>query len=160
MSASGMVIAAFMWFIGARGGSRPEQDAPHLTRPAIAQQDAEGAAPRRSLRENRRPAMRSNETWGRDFVHDQLAMARELQVLTVGHICSRLSPGLELRFSFRDSDVVGALERVSREVGFSTIRIDQGAEFVSRDVDVWIYHASERGGVASTSTGEAGSGGV
>src|SRR6202021_3010674 len=35
------------------------------------------------LREARRPATRSNETWAMDFVHDQLATGTKLRVLTI-----------------------------------------------------------------------------
>jgi putative transposase len=35
---------------------------------------------------------------------------------------------------------VEVLERVCNEVGFpATIRVDQGSEFVSRDLDLWAY---------------------
>ncbi|KRQ16267.1 transposase [Bradyrhizobium manausense] len=38
------------------------------------------------------------------------------------------------------TDVVEVLERACKEVGFpATIRVDQGSEFVSRDVDLWAY---------------------
>ncbi len=57
------------------------------------------------LRDDRRPATRSNETW-----------------------------------AIRGIDVVEVLEKVSREVGLpATIRVDQGTEFVSRDLDKWAY---------------------
>ena len=37
-------------------------------------------------------------------------------------------------------DVVEILEGVCKEVGFpATIRVDQGSEFVSRDLDLWAY---------------------
>ncbi len=37
-------------------------------------------------------------------------------------------------------DVVQTLERVCRKVGYpKTIRVDQGTEFVSRDLDLWAY---------------------
>ena len=53
---------------------------------------------------------------------------------------SRFSPALEPRFSFRGADVVAVLERVGRQVGLpATIRVDQGTEFVSRDLDLWAY---------------------
>jgi putative transposase len=62
------------------------------------------------LREDRRIATRPNETWAMDFVHDQLATGRKL------------------------------LEEVGRQVGFpAAIRVDQGTEFVSRDLDLWAY---------------------
>jgi putative transposase len=92
------------------------------------------------LRDDRRPATRSNETWAMDFVHDQLATGRKLRVLTIVDTFSRFSPALEPRFTFRGIDVVEVLERVGRQVGFpATIRVDQGTEFVSRDLDLWAY---------------------
>jgi putative transposase len=92
------------------------------------------------LRDDRRPATRSNEIWAMDFVHDQLATGRKLRVLTIVDTFSRFSPALEPRFTFRGIDVVEVLEKVSREVGLpATIRVDQGTEFVSRDLDLWAY---------------------
>jgi putative transposase len=41
------------------------------------------------LREDRRPATRSNETWAMDFVHDQLATGRKVRVLTIVDTFSR-----------------------------------------------------------------------
>jgi putative transposase len=93
------------------------------------------------LREGRMPATRTNETWAMDFVHDQLATGRRIRVLTIVDTFSRFSPAIEPRFSFRAADVVDVLERVGSEVGFpATIRVDQGTEFVSRDLDLWAYH--------------------
>ena len=81
-----------------------------------------------------------NETWAMDFVHDQLATGRKLRVLTVVDTFSRFSPVLEPRFTFRGADVVEVLEEVGRQVGFpAAIRVDQGTEFVSRDLDLWAY---------------------
>ena len=92
------------------------------------------------LREDRSPAIRPNETWAMDFVHDQLATGRKLRVLTIVDTFSRFSPALEPRFTFRGTDVVEVLERVGREIGLpSSIRVDQGSEFVSRDLDLWAY---------------------
>ena len=89
------------------------------------------------LRDDRRPATRSNETWAMDFVHDQLATGRKLRVLTIVDTVSRFSPALEPRFTFRGADVVEVLERVGRRMGFpATIRVDQGTEFASRDLDL------------------------
>jgi putative transposase len=92
------------------------------------------------LREDRRAATRPHETWAMDFVHDQLATGRKLRVLTIVDTFSRFSPALTPRFSFRGADVVEVLERVGRDMGFpATIRVDQGTEFVSRDLDLWAY---------------------
>jgi putative transposase len=95
---------------------------------------------RAKLRNDRCSATRSNETWAMDFVHDQLATGRKLRVLTILDIFSRFSPALEPRFNFSGADVVRVLEGVCKEVGFpATIRVDQGSEFVSRDLDLWAY---------------------
>jgi putative transposase len=92
------------------------------------------------LREDRRNATRPNETWAMDFVHDQLATGQKLRVLTIVDTFSRFSPALVPRLTFRGADVVEVLERVGREVGLpSAIRVDQGTEFVSRDLDLWAY---------------------
>jgi putative transposase len=92
------------------------------------------------LREDRRSATRPNETWAMDFVHDQLATGRRLRVLTIIDTFSRFSPAIEPRFSFRAPDVVEILEEVGRHIGFpKAIRVDQGSEFVSRDLDLWAY---------------------
>jgi putative transposase len=47
------------------------------------------------LREDRRPATRTNETCAMDFVHDQLATGTKLRVLTIIDTFSRFSPAIE-----------------------------------------------------------------
>ena len=92
------------------------------------------------LRDDRTAAVRTNDVWAMDFVHDQLATGKKLRVLTIIDTFSRFSPAVEARFSYRGSDVVETLERVGRQYGLpKTIRVDQGTEFVSRDLDLWAY---------------------
>jgi len=75
-----------------------------------------------------------------DFVHDQLATGKKLRVLTVVDTFSRYVPALDRRHSYRGEDVVQTLERGCRQVGYpKTIRVDQGTQFVSRDLDLWTY---------------------
>jgi putative transposase len=92
------------------------------------------------LREDRRPATRPNEVWAMDFLHDQLATGRKIRVLTVVDTFSRFSPVIDARFSYRGEDVVRTLDEACMVVGYPhTIRVDQGSEFVSRDLDLWAY---------------------
>jgi putative transposase len=92
------------------------------------------------LRDDRTVATRVNQTWAMDFVHDQLATGRKIRILTIVDTYSRFSPAVDPRFSYRGEDVVQALERICREVGYpQAIRVDQGSEFISRDLDLWAY---------------------
>ena len=85
-------------------------------------------------------ATRCNQTWATDFVHDQLVTGRKLRVLTIVDTWSRFSPAVDPRFSYRGEYVVATLERVCREHGYpQSIRVDQGSEFISRDLDLWAY---------------------
>jgi putative transposase len=64
----------------------------------------------------------------------------EAAVLTIVDTFTRFSPAIEPRFKFCGADVVEVLERAGRELGLpAAIRIDQGSEFVSRDLDLWAY---------------------
>ena len=92
------------------------------------------------LRSDRSVAVRPQEIWAMDFVHDQLATGRKLRMLTVVDTYSRYCPVIDPRFSYRGEDVVNTLERVCSETGYPrVIRVDQGTEFVSRDMDLWAY---------------------
>lgn len=92
---------------------------------------------RAKLRDDRRDP---NETWGMDFVHDQLATGNKIRVLTVVDLFSRYSPVLDPRFSYRAENVVQTLEHTCAAVGYpKTIRVDQCSEFISRDLDLWAY---------------------
>jgi putative transposase len=75
-----------------------------------------------------------------DFVHDQLATGWKLRVLTLVDIFSKFSPVIDPQFSYRADDVVSTLERVCSTVGYPrTICVDQGNEFVSRNLDLSAY---------------------
>jgi putative transposase len=93
-----------------------------------------------ALRDDRAPPSRAHQTWAMDFVHDQLATGSKLRILTIVDLFSRFSPTIDPRFSYRGEDVVATLERVCAEVGYpDSIRVDQGSEFISRDLDLWAY---------------------
>ena len=54
------------------------------------------------LRDDRRSATRSNETWAMDFVHDQLATGRKIRVLTIVDTFTRFSPAVDPRFTWEN----------------------------------------------------------
>ena len=92
------------------------------------------------LRDDRTIAVHINETWAMDFVHDQLATGKKIRVLTVVDTFSRFSPVVDPRFSYKGEDVVLTLERVCKNIGYpKSIRVDQGSEFISRDLDLLAY---------------------
>ena len=93
------------------------------------------------LRDDRKDAAQINETWAMDFVHDQLAAGTKIRILTVIDTFSRFSPSVDPRLSYQGEDVVQTLERLCKNIGYpKTIRVDQGSEFISRDLDLWAYH--------------------
>jgi putative transposase len=92
------------------------------------------------LREDRQPASGPNDAWAMDFLHDQLFDGRKIRILAVIDTFSRFSPALDPRFAYKASDVVQTLERAGTAVGYPrVIRVDDGPEFVSRDLDLWAY---------------------
>ncbi len=58
---------------------------------------------------------------------------------------SRLSPAVDVRQSYRGSDVVTTLERVTRVHGMPrTIRVDNGPEFISKELDLGAWMSGVR----------------
>ena len=92
------------------------------------------------LWEDRAPAVCRNDVWVMDFVQDQLSTGRKLRILTVVDTHSRLSAIIDPRFSYRGEDVVATLEKTCRVIDYpKVIRVDNGSEFISRDMDLWAY---------------------
>ena len=92
------------------------------------------------LREDRSLATVPNQVWAMDFVHDQLFDGHKIRILTIVDTFTRLSPAIEVRQSFRGADVVETLERAGGEIGYpQTIRVDNGPEFISKELDLWAF---------------------
>jgi len=92
------------------------------------------------LREGRQDAIEANQVWAMDFVHDQLMTGRKLRILTVIDTYTKYVPIIDPHFNYKGEDVVRTLERVCKCVGYpKAIRVDNGSEFISRDMDLWAY---------------------
>jgi putative transposase len=75
-----------------------------------------------------------------DFVHDQLFDGRKIRALTIVDTFTRLSPAIDVRQNYRGADVVATLERAAADAGLpKTIRVDNGPEFVSKELDLWAF---------------------
>ena len=91
-------------------------------------------------REIRPTATRKNECWSMDFVSDQLYDGRRIRVLTLVDNHTRESLALHVGQRVRGMDVVRVLEGVVDEHGLPrAIRVDNGPEFISKDLDLWAY---------------------
>ena len=92
------------------------------------------------LSENRRPAEQRNDCWSMDFVADQTFDGQRLRILTIVDNFSRVSPAIGVRRKYTGYDVVRTLEDATRRHGMpGTIRLDNGPEFISKELDLWAY---------------------
>ena len=92
------------------------------------------------LREDRQEAVGPNDIWAMDLLHDQLVLGTKLRILTIVDIHARFCPAADPRLTYRGEDVVQTLEQVCARFGYpKTIRVDNGSEFISRDLDLWAY---------------------
>ena len=90
------------------------------------------------LRDDRQLAIRPNECWSMDFMADQLFNGRRIRVLTIVDNFSRVSPLIGVGFSYKGYDVVSALNLAVAQYGVpECIRVDNGPEFISKEVDLW-----------------------
>jgi putative transposase len=92
------------------------------------------------LREDRTPAVAPNQVWAMDWIYDQLFDGRRIWVLTMVDTYSRVCPALRVCRVASAAEVVAALEEAVRRHGApGCIRVDQGCQFTSRELDLWAY---------------------
>ena len=73
-------------------------------------------------------------------MQDELFDGRRLWVLTVVDTWSRICPVMRVCRSATAMEVIDALEQARRQHGLpTTIRVDQGSQFTSKELDLWAY---------------------
>ncbi len=81
-----------------------------------------------------------NDRWSMDFVSDQLFDGRRFRTLALVDNCTREALALYTAQRIKGIDVVAVLEQVAKEHGLpEAIQVDNGPEFISKDVDLWAY---------------------
>ena len=94
------------------------------------------AKPRLELQKESRP----NEAWAMDFVSDQLFNGKRFRTLTLVDTYTRECLATHVGQSIRGIDVVSVLEGLIPLRGKPEhIRVDNGPEFISKDLDLWAY---------------------
>jgi putative transposase len=75
-----------------------------------------------------------------DFLSNQLFDGCKIRVLCIVHNFTQLSPALDVRHSYKGRDVVNTLKRIAVQYGRpQRIRVGNGPEFISKDLDLWAY---------------------
>src|SRR3569832_1083310 len=81
-----------------------------------------------------------NQIWSMDYVADALFDGRRLRALTVVDNYTRESLAIDVGQSLKGDDVVNTLNRIAAYRGLpTTIKVDNGSEFISKVMDKWAY---------------------
>lgn len=90
------------------------------------------------LRDDRGIAAGPNQVWAMQWVHDELFDG--LRILTVVDTFSRVCPVMRVCRSATAIEVIDALDEARHNSGLPhTIRVDQGSQFTSKELDLWAY---------------------
>jgi len=92
------------------------------------------------MRRARTIATRANETWSMDFLADELPDGRRIRLLAIVDNFTRECLAREAGLGFKADRVVSALQRIVLRRGSpQRIRLDNGPDFVSKQLDQWAY---------------------
>jgi putative transposase len=81
-----------------------------------------------------------NQCWSMDFVSDSLFNGNRFRTLTVVDNFSRECLRLHANSGIKGSEVAEIMEELKQTRGLpNTIKIDNGPEFISKDLDKWAY---------------------
>jgi putative transposase len=95
------------------------------------------------IRESTSSGRGPNEQWSMDLVSDELFDGRRIRSLTIVDNFTRESLMIYTAFSCKGVDVANVLEEVVQEYGApKSINVDNGPEFISKELDLWAYKHS------------------
>ena len=84
-------------------------------------------------------AAHANHVWTYDFVEDATQDGRKLRILTLVDEHNRRGLAVDVRRSFKCTDVLAVLERAFARYGMPAfLRSDNGSEFIARAVKTWL----------------------
>ena len=96
-----------------------------------------------AIRERQPAASAASEMWSMDFVSDALFDGRRLRALTVVDAFTREAPAIDVDRGIKGEQVIQAMTRIASPRGApSTIRVENGREFISKALDRWVYEHS------------------
>jgi putative transposase len=103
-----------------------------------------GKKPKRRVqaqpRQERQEPQRPNHIWSMDFLSDALFTGEKLRILAIVDAFARLSPGMGVAFTYKACQVIQTLNKAVERYGIpSIIRVDNGPEFISKELDLWAY---------------------
>jgi putative transposase len=83
------------------------------------------------------PAL-ENASWSMDFMSDSLVDGRKIRTLNIIDDCNREALAIEIDTSLSSKRVIRVLNKVIAQRGKpQMIRVDNGPEFTSKDLDLW-----------------------
>tara|TARA_B100000508_G_scaffold134804_1_gene125894 strand:+ start:724 stop:1548 length:825 start_codon:yes stop_codon:yes gene_type:complete len=92
------------------------------------------------LRKDRSAPKSMNDIWAMDFMSDQLFNGQRLRLLTIVDTFSKICPSIGVGYRYCATDVIDTLDQATKKYGFpKTIRVDNGPEFISKELDLWAY---------------------
>jgi putative transposase len=92
------------------------------------------------LRQVRVPPAKQNQCWSMDFVSDNLYNGQKLRSLTIVDNHTRISPAIGVGFRYTACNVIETLNQAVKRYGKpECIRVDNGPEFISKELDLWAY---------------------
>jgi putative transposase len=85
-------------------------------------------------------ALAKNDCWSMDFMSDQLFAGPKIRLLTIVDNYTKLCPAIGVGRNFKGIDVVLTLEKAISLYGVpKVIKVDNGPEFISKELDLWSY---------------------